>query len=133
MKRWVVWRGRGRWAAAGVGSDLLVRFLCVVMVVVALLLCAGCSHSGAGATRVRAMGNLIIDSDPEDAEIYVDDRYIGVVGVLNKSPIAIAEGEHRLEVRRDGYFSSYHEIRVVKGVRQRLRVSLTRVPFSGTD
>lgn len=133
MKKWLVWRCRGRRTAAAVSSERLSSLLCGALAAVALVSYTGCSHTGTGAARARVVGGLIIDSDPEDAEVYVDDRYVGVVAALKKSPIAIAEGEHRLEIRRDGYFSSYHEIKVVKGVRQRLRVSLTKVPFSATD
>lgn len=71
----------------------------------------------------------MIDCRPADAEILVNDQYVGLVADFAERPLDLPIGLVRLELRREGYFSSYQQIRVVEGLRQKLSVELTRRPF----
>jgi hypothetical protein len=77
----------------------------------------------------RPLQGVNIECEPADAQLYLDDKFLGSVKGLDKRPLMLPEGTHRLEIRKDGYFAHFAEIKVVRGVRQRLRVKLRRVPF----
>lgn len=97
---------------------------------VALLLLASCSACPARRpVTVRALGGLLLDCQPKDAELYVDDRYVGVVRDFGGRAIQLRVGVRRLQLSRDGYFDHFAEVRVVKGVRQKLQIKLRRRPF----
>ena len=53
-----------------------------------------------GARRVP----LQIVATPPDVEVFLDDEYQGELARWNDSIIPVAVGEHRLELRRAGYF-----------------------------
>ncbi|MBW2730976.1 MAG: PEGA domain-containing protein [Deltaproteobacteria bacterium] len=79
--------------------------------------------------RARPVGGLQLDCTPQSAQIFVDDRYVGTVSRLAGNALTLSAGTHRIELRAEGYFASYHELRVVVGVRQKLQVTLRREPF----
>lgn len=93
-----------------------------------VLLGTACAHDR-GSRRVRPLGGLVIRCEPADAQIYVDDRYVGVVSGLGGKPLMLPVGVRRVELRSEGYFASYHEVKVVRGVRQQLSVKLREQPF----
>ena len=100
------------------------------MAVVLLLIVSGCASRSRGAQPPRIIeGGLLVSCIPSDAEVIIDGRFVGVVSSVGGRPIPLPEGLHRVELRRDGYFSAYHEVRGVRGVRQRLQVELRQVPF----
>jgi hypothetical protein len=78
---------------------------------------------------MRPLAGLRIVCEPPGATLFVDDRYVGVVGRLGKQPLMLPEGLHRLELRHDGYFAHFAEVTLAKGVGQRLEVKLRREPF----
>lgn len=96
---------------------------------VALLLvsCSGCP--GRGDVDPRLLGRLIIVSDPPEALIFVDDRYLGTVRGLRGRALALRPGTRRLEVRREGYFAFYADVKIARGVRKRLVIKLRKEPF----
>jgi hypothetical protein len=100
---------------------------------IALLLPAAAAVTGCGPSvpRVdpRPVEGVHIECEPADAQLYLDDKYLGSVKGLDSKPLMLGEGDHRLEIRKDGYFSHFAEIKVVRGVRQRLKVKLRAVPF----
>jgi hypothetical protein len=75
------------------------------------------------------LGGLAIRCDPPDAVLFVDDKYMGTVGSLKGRAVKLPEGVHRIEVRKEGYFSHFAEVKVAKGVRQQLEVALRKEPF----
>jgi hypothetical protein len=77
----------------------------------------------------RPVGGLVIKAEPADALVFVDDRYMGTVAGLMERPIMLPEGQHRVELRREGYFAHFTEVRVARGVRQRVEVKLREEPF----
>jgi len=99
-----------------------------VIVVVALLIASGCGPA-APSPRALPAGGLVVVSDPPDAMLFVDDKYVGTVASLKGKPVMLAKGTHRIEVRRDGYFAHYAEVTVAEGVQQRLEVQLRQEPF----
>ena len=95
-----------------------------------LALAAGCASSRPGARPPRTVkGGLIIVCDPADAEVLLNDRFVGVASTFATRPLPLAEGQHRVELRRDGYFSAHFEVRGARGVRQQLDVELRQIPF----
>lgn len=105
-----------------------------LLLMAALLLLLGvagvsCGPKGPGELHPRTLQGLLIQCEPADAAVYVDDRYIGSVKGLDRKALPLEPGTHRLELRRDGYFSHFSEVKVVAGVRQRIQVTLRKEPF----
>jgi hypothetical protein len=75
------------------------------------------------------VGGLLVHCEPADAAVYVDDRFQGSASSLRSQPLTLAEGFHRVEIRKDGYFPHFAEVTIAKGVRQRLDVELRKEPF----
>lgn len=96
--------------------------MCVASV--ALAACGGTQRSSGGVDADDAV--FYLRSNVSDANVYVDGRFVGPVGVL-KGGIAVAPGKHRLELRRDDYFSRYVDLDLGKGDRKKLLVTLAPV------
>jgi hypothetical protein len=63
---------------------------------------------------------------PADAEILIDgERWDGSEGGSRLS-VQLAEGPHRIEIRRDGYRSYTANVRIRSGQTEPLNVSLTK-------
>ncbi len=92
------------------------------------LLLLSCGGPGPNV-KVRPLAGLLVRCDPGDAVIYVDDKYMGSVKGLGSKPLLLPEGVHRVEVRKDGYFAHFTEVKMVKGVRQQLKLKLRKEPF----
>jgi hypothetical protein len=93
-----------------------------------LALALACCGPAPDAARLT-LGGLSVRCDPPDAVLFVDDKYMGTVGSLKGRAVKLPEGVHRIEVRREGYFSHFAEVKVAKGVRQKLEVALRKEPF----
>jgi hypothetical protein len=67
------------------------------------------------------------EGTPRDASVYIDEQFVGFLGVVAARGVRLPEGEHRITVQRDGYFPWD---RLVVSDRQpiELSVSLRRVP-----
>lgn len=87
--------------------------------------CATTPHSLASKEK----GKLYILCDHDDAQIYIDDRYLGVASSFKKSPITLRVGNHRIEVQKKNYFNSYHDIKIASGMMHRLTIHLQREPL----
>ena len=89
--------------------------------------------AGCAATPPRpqqaAASRLVLDCTPADAEVYLDGQYFGQARAFGGRGGPVRAGAHRLELRRDGYFSSLHTLHVVPGVALRLGVQLRKQPF----
>lgn len=64
---------------------------------------------------------------PRDATVYIDEQFVGFLGVVAARGVKLPEGEHRITVEKVGYFSWD---RLVVSDRQpiSLRVELRRIP-----
>ena len=83
-----------------------------------------CGGSAAKPAKVdRGVVNL--QCDIPDAEVWVDGRYFREAGEL-KSPFRLRPGDHRIEVRHQGFHSMYYELSVEAGSRHTLRVQLAK-------
>jgi len=107
-----------------------------VLLLAALTGCAAGHRSGASSlssdevrTGRGGWGRLVIECDPPDADLFVDDRYWGQVNRLEHRTLRLAAGMRRVEVRRKGYFASFHRLEIVSGGQTPLSVKLTRQPF----
>jgi hypothetical protein len=92
-----------------------------------LLFAGGCGARSPGTTR--PLGGLLVVCEPAEAEIYVDDRFLGTVAAQRGRPLMLAPGPRRIELRHRGYFAHYAEVELVRGVRQRIEVRLRKRPF----
>ncbi|MCA9668191.1 MAG: PEGA domain-containing protein [Myxococcales bacterium] len=101
--------------------------LCALLCAALCIVCTACPPRR--PTTVRAVGGVLLDCQPKDAELYVDDRYVGVIKHFRGRAIRLRVGLRRLQLSRDGYFDHFAEVRVVKGVRQKLQIKLRRQPF----
>jgi len=88
-----------------------------------------CGTPGKKALKPRALVGLYIKCQPDDAQIFVDDRYMGTVKGLDKRPLKLGVGLHRLEIRSEGYFTHFAEVKLVHGLKQDLDVKLRKEPF----
>jgi hypothetical protein len=106
-----------------------IRVGCWNSLVILLLAFSACRPPGPPALTPRPLGGILIQCEPRDAQIYVDETYSGGTQHLAKEPLLLSEGVHRLEIRSEGYFSHYFEVKVVNGLRQRLKVTLRKEPY----
>ena len=102
------------------------RSICLMM---ALVWVAGCQTTSQGDLQARPLGGLMIVCEPGDAGVYIDDQYMGQVSALSRRPLRLPAGPHRIEIRRDGFFSHFAEITIDEGVRQKLAVKLRKEPY----
>jgi PEGA domain-containing protein len=69
---------------------------------------------------------VVVTSNEGDAQVFVDGRFIGVVGGLHAG-LAMDPGKHRLELRRDDFFSRYAEIDLARGERRKLHLEMAPI------
>ena len=69
-------------------------------------------------------GSLLVHSSEEGAEVLVDDTLLGSTPL--KAPLALAQGTHRLVVRKDGFISQSATVRIEPT--QVARESVTLLP-----
>lgn len=66
-------------------------------------------------------------SSPRDASVYIDEQFVGFLGVVAARGVRLPEGEHRITVEKVGFFPWD---RLVVSDRQpiHLKVELRRIP-----
>ncbi len=101
----------------------------MMWILLALLCLSSCKTTNPVPSQPRSLGGLVIRCEPMDAKIFVNDQYLGQVSALTKQPLHLPAGLHRVEIRRDGFFSHYTEVTIDKGVRQKLTVKLRKEPY----
>ena len=69
---------------------------------------------------------VFVKTNVADAQVYVDGRFVGPVNVV-KGGIALDPGKHRLELRRDDYFSRYVELDLARAEKRKLQLDLAPV------
>ena len=72
------------------------------------------------ASRDEGSGKLEIASTPEDAEIYVDEKFIGTT----PSTLTLATGVHRIRMERKGFKEWSKQVEVLKDSQARLKAVL---------
>jgi hypothetical protein len=84
---------------------------------------------GCATTKQRKADAVIeIVCAVNEARVYVDDTFVGRAVELRGRSVKVVHGRLRVEVRADGWFTSYREVPLVAGARERVEVPLRRVP-----
>lgn len=95
----------------------------------ALAVVLGVAGCGGRQQRTGVTGEdaiFYIRSNVGDANVFVDGRFIGPVTVL-RGGIAVDPGKHRLELRREDYFSRYVDLDLARAERRKLLITLAPV------
>lgn len=69
---------------------------------------------------------IYMKSNVPDAQVYVDGRFVGPIGVL-RAGVAVDPGKHRVELRHDDYFSRYVELDLHRAEKKKLQLELAPV------
>lgn len=80
--------------------------------------CGGAAHPGGSGDAV-----ILLTSNVPKASVFVDGRFLAPVGLL-RGGVAIAPGEHRLELRHDGYLGRFIELSLAPAERRRVDARL---------
>jgi hypothetical protein len=88
---------------------------------------AGCGAAQTGSRGVRGgQAVVFVTSNVSDAQVYVDGRFVGMLGML-RGGLAMDAGHHRLELRHDDYFSRYAELALSRAQRTTLELEMKPV------
>lgn len=88
-------------------------------------LVAACHHGPAPRSH-GADAVVYVRSNVADAQIFVDGRLVGPLTAV-RAGIAVDPGRHRLELRRDDYFSRYVELDLQPSERKKLELEMAPV------
>ncbi|HET7501494.1 MAG TPA: hypothetical protein VFK02_10840 [Kofleriaceae bacterium] len=69
---------------------------------------------------------LYVQSNVRDAQLWIDGRFIAPLDAV-RGGIAVEPGRHRLELRREDYFSSYLELVLVRAERRKIALDLAAI------
>lgn len=69
---------------------------------------------------------VVIHSNVHDAQVFLDGRLVAPLDALGGG-VAIEPGAHRLELRREDYFSRYVELRVARAERTQLTLDMAAI------
>jgi hypothetical protein len=69
---------------------------------------------------------VYVQSNVRDAQVYIDGRFIAPLDAL-RGGIAVDPGTHRLELRREDYFSSYLELQLARAERKKVALDLAAI------
>ena len=72
----------------------------------ALVVLASCGYQNLRPTPTK----LQVIAEPEDARVYVDERFVATGRVLAQRPRELRTGEHRVSIQAPGYFP--HDVEV---------------------
>ncbi len=87
------------------------------------LLLGACGFQGQPTTRAK----LRVVAEPEDARVFVDDRFVATARVLAREPLALRPGAHLLTVTASGYFPHDMQIDLPTG-ETKIEIELRPVP-----
>jgi len=69
---------------------------------------------------------LVVRSNVRDAQVYIDGRFIASLEALHGG-LALEPGAHRLELRRDEYFSRYLEVSLARAERKQVTLEMSAI------
>jgi hypothetical protein len=67
---------------------------------------------------------LVVHTNVADAQVWIDGALVGPLAYVRRG-IALDPGHHRIELRRDDYFSRYAELDVRRGQHSELDLPLS--------
>jgi len=88
----------------------------------------GCAMPQETRRGVGNEGFLLIQANPDDAEVYVDGQLAGRAGKYESDPLELSSGTHKIEFLKAGYFSETREVYVGNQSRHTLKVNLRKSP-----
>jgi hypothetical protein len=94
----------------------------VRLIVAGALLCL--SACASVATRPA---ELRVIARPENARVYLDDRFVATARVLSRRPESVRAGVHYMTITADGYFPHDVELDLPSGLTT-VEISLRPVP-----
>jgi hypothetical protein len=112
----------------GARADRIVERGLLQKALAALLISVGLV--GGCAATPRSTINLILEraaASPRDAAVYIDERFVGLLGVIARRGVRLPAGEHRITVERTGYFP-WDALVANRGQSVRLEVELLPIP-----
>jgi hypothetical protein len=77
-----------------------------------------------GVTQDDAI--VYVQSNVRDAQVFLDGRFIAPLDAL-RGGIAVDPGTHRLELRREDYFSSYLELQLARAERKKVALEMAAI------
>lgn len=83
-----------------------------------------------GCQAQRAAVRLSLEraaASPRDASVYIDEQFVGFLGVVAARGVRLPEGEHRISVEKVGYFP-WDQLVVSDRKPILLKVELRKVP-----
>jgi hypothetical protein len=87
--------------------------------------------AGAGACQApRTAVRLSVEraaAAPRDASVYIDEQFVGFLGVVAARGVRLPEGEHRITVEKVGYFP-WDQLVVSDRKPILLKVDLRKIP-----
>jgi hypothetical protein len=86
-------------------------------------LAAACGPRPAPGSVTAVDAIVHVNSNVRDAQLFIDDRLIASLDAL-RGGVALDPGVHRLELRRDHYFSSYLELRLARAERRTVTLDM---------
>lgn len=86
---------------------------------------AACAHAPRDP-RATPDAIVVVRSNVADAQLYVDGKFVASLDAL-RGGVAIEPGPHRLELRREDYFSSYVELTVARAERKQIAIDLAAI------
>ncbi|MEM9067508.1 MAG: PEGA domain-containing protein [Myxococcota bacterium] len=94
----------------------------------ALVLLGVLSTLRCGYSQVRGQpARLQVIAEPEDARVYVDERFVASARVLAQRPRELSPGSHRLSIQAPGYFPHDVAVELPAGTTT-VRISLRPIP-----
>jgi hypothetical protein len=83
-----------------------------------------------GCQAQRAAVRLSLErsaATPRDASVYIDEQFVGFLGVVAARGVRLPEGEHRITIEKVGYFPWDQEV-VSDRKPIHLKVELRKIP-----
>ncbi len=97
-----------------------------------LLLACAVATFGCGGAHVKPgpgpRGTVRFDVIPQDAGLEVDEQRLGPAKMFREHGVLLRPGQHRVIVRRSGFFPEYRLIQVTEGEVVLVKVRLRPIP-----
>jgi hypothetical protein len=87
------------------------------MQILSMLLLGSLTLAGCATTIPSGAVGFRVDSNVNDATVWVDDILVGKVSDWAKDGKHIRAGFHRIEIRHPGYYSIFKEVELEEGAR----------------
>jgi len=93
-------------------------------VLVALSLAAACAAKQPAAKPAAELRTVV---EPANAQVQVDEQFVGAARVLAERPARLSLGKHRITIEAAGYFPHDLELDLPRGV-TKVEVKLRPIP-----